>query len=153
MGAGNYYVANGRTVYIDNDQVYGEYSLETSQYEFVENELDFQFHYEDLIASLRSLIPDTYEIVDRYRPGRGEGVVIAENGLFEIAVVDCDTKFAVSVIAKGDEEHDVIPFAGYQLDSFADMLFGKMAEFWKLRVRTGGYTCAAYRPVSRAAVA
>ena len=61
MGIGNYFLTNAETVYIYNDQVFGEWDEVRQEYSEIEHRDDYQFFYQDLMEALRGLLPASYQ--------------------------------------------------------------------------------------------
>jgi hypothetical protein len=146
MGAGNYFLDNAHTVYVDHDQVYGEWDSSKDQYQYIETEDDFAFHYDDFIDGLTDLIPATYSfftevnIVCGYRECRR---IVAENGFYNISVVDYHSYFAVNVelkAAREGEPWEFNPLAVHGHARAAARIFDSLATRYQLRIRTCAWT-------------
>ena len=146
MGIGNFYLKNAHTVYVDHDQVYGEWDVERSQFELIENDDDFLFFYDEFIESVVEVIPASYErftmrVVeyDRHDCRR----MIAENGFYRISVVDYHTYFAVNVELKTAWEcapWEYNPLAVHGHARAASRFFDALATRYELMVRTSIWT-------------
>ena len=146
MGIGNYYLTNAHTVYVDHDQVYGEWDSSKDQHKFIETESDFAFHYDDFIEVLADLIPATYSLFserviefDRHECRR----MIAENGFYRISVVEYHGYFAVNVELKAAHESkpwEFNPLAIHGHARAATRIFDLLATRYELRVRTSAWT-------------
>jgi hypothetical protein len=86
MGVGNYLLRDAKTIYIDDESVYGAWNSEKEQFEFVECDFDYQFLYDCMIEHILELLPKSYTPVKR--KFHDERRVIAENGFYDISVVD-----------------------------------------------------------------
>ena len=128
MGVGNFYLSNAETIYIDHSAVYGEFLLDEDRYEHLENELDSEIYYEDLIDDLRELLPKSYDI--DIRESAKEGVIIAENRFYQISIVDYVGYFAINVILQDDFgfENEVHPLAEANHVKAATSFFDKIVD-------------------------
>ncbi len=150
MGIGNYFLTNAETVYIYNDQVYGEWDEVRQEYSEIEHRDDYPFFYQDLMEALRGLLPASYRRVDRviyeYREARQ---VIAENGFYAVSIIEWGgVYFALNVeILPGHETSadGLHPLAKYHLRTAAQKVFDRLvAAGFALSVRTSGYTSGPY---------
>lgn len=143
MGVGNYFIENGKTVQINHQQIYGEYTDEG--FELIEDEFDYQFYFDEFIVRLRELIPESYDPYDGY-DHRESSRIIAENNFYAVQVKDWEGYVAVSLALKEDDgfHSGVHPLAEYHLDARANTLFDKLATCFELRISTCAWTSGAY---------
>lgn len=148
MGVGNYLINNGKTVYIDYDQIYGTYDLERSQYAYIECETDYQEYFDQMVESLIDLMPVSYEVVYGKYDSSEESQIIAENNFYTIQVKDWEGYVAISLVLKQDDTYcdSVHPLANYHLDTRATTLFDSLARCYQLRIRTCSWTSGSYEP-------
>ena len=144
MGVGNFFVRNGRSVYVDHEEVYGEFSLEENRFELIEDDYDYELRFNDLCEEVKSLLNSSYTQLDGVFQRDVEGVVIGENGLFLVTIVDWESYFSVNVIPRPDLEDHVQNLAHATIDRASLALFDKMAEHWYLRVRCCAWTSGPY---------
>jgi hypothetical protein len=140
MGAGNYWLTNAETVYVDCDDVYGN----DDEYYF--DDVSFR----DFIESITSLIPiksfsSTEKHIYDFQETR---LVIAENGWYHITVVEWHTYFAINIELKPAHESDpweFNPLAIYQHAATAKKIFDEISHYFQLRVRTSAWTSGLYQ--------
>jgi len=144
MGVGNFFVRDGRSVYVDHEEVYGEFILEEDRFEQIECDEDYRFMYEDFCEEVKSLLNTSYTQLNGVSRRDVEGVAVGENGLFLVTIVDWESYFSVNVIPRPDLEDHVERLAHATIDRAALALFDRMAELWDLRVRCCAWTCGPY---------
>jgi len=138
MGAGNFYIKDAETVYVDDSQIF---------YENEDGEIEYDdFYYDDLIDHVRETLPKSYCDVDKHF-NRDSGKVIAENDFYEIVVTGWEGYYAVSVALKEsdyDNQGNMYSLAKSHLDKRAKQIFDKLSEYYDLRVRSSGWTSGPY---------
>lgn len=146
MGVGNYLCSNGESVYIDHEQVYGEYNSENEfGFSDIEYQEDFQFRFNDFCDNLKSFeFPKSFEALTEVQyMGGDRGIILLENGWFYITVVEWQSYFAINVIIR--PEHEDRALAHAILPKTAKQVFDKLAEYYSLRVRCGAWTSGEYQ--------
>lgn len=144
MGVGNFFVRDGRSVYVDHEEVYGEFSLEENRFELIEFDEDYGFRFNEFCKAVKSLLNESYEQFDGKFLRDIEGIVIGENGLFLVTIVDWESYFSVNVIPRPDLEDHVERLAHATIDRASLTLFDRMAELWDLSVRCCAWTSGPY---------
>lgn len=144
MGVGNFYVRDGRSVYVDHEAVYGEFSLEENRFELIAHDDDYEFRFNDFCKEVKALLNTSYTQFDGVSRRDVEGLVIGENGLFLVTIVDWEGYFSVNVIPRPDLEDHVERLAHATIDRASLTLFDRMAELWDLSVRCCAWTSGPY---------
>lgn len=152
MGVGNYYLENAHTVYVDHEEIYGEWDPETGDFKGIVSDCDYSFYFREFINTIRNLLPVWYNACEGYRPD-GRGLILAESQFYRVSVVDWEGYFAVNVelIDQGCFEDDAVQSALIEKakdlhQNHAEIVFGALAELYPLRVRTSAWTSGAYHP-------
>ena len=152
MGVGNYLLRDAKTIYIDDESVYGAWDREKEQFEFVECEFDYQFLYDCMIEHILELLPKSYMPVKR--KFHGERRVIAANGFYDISVVDWQGYLALNVELKEADEFDpweYHPLAVYHHEKAATRIFDSLYHCGlQLSQRSSGWTSSRYQPAMAA---
>ncbi|MCB1810736.1 MAG: hypothetical protein KDK04_03285 [Candidatus Competibacteraceae bacterium] len=147
MGVGVFWMADAKTVIIDKEAVYGEWSRDYP-YGFagIVYEDDFQIRYQDFEDELRELLPASYEPVENR--WRDMAFVIAANRFYEVCLNDWETDFYLSMALRPgfDTESGFHTLAVANHAGAALAIFQRIARFYSLRVRTGSYTTGPYDP-------
>lgn len=138
MGVGNFFINGAKTVYIDDDQVSDIDENGNSEYD--------EYMYDDMVQLIREALPTSYVPVDR-RYDHDEGLVIAENGFYEVVVTSWTNYYAVSIAVIEQDEYssgNVESLAKYHLESRSKSFFDKLTEYYDLRIRTCAWTSGSY---------
>jgi hypothetical protein len=158
MGAGNYYLENAFTVYVDHEEIYGEWNAEAEEFKGIVSDCDYSFYFREFINTIRNLLPVWFNACEGYRPD-GRGLIIAESQFYRVSVVDWEGYFAVNVelidqsCYEDDAEQSALIEKAKDLHLYhAEKVFGSLAELYPLRVRTSAWTSGLYQP-QRAKVA
>ena len=130
MGIGNYYLDAAESVYIDKEEVYGEYYWED---EFSE----FSFFYDDLISHILDALPPSFHKtkcswLDRERQ------LIAESGMFRISIVDWESYFSLNVEVIDDIQ--CASLAKHHLHRTSSRIFDKLNQIYGLHIRCSAWT-------------
>lgn len=151
MGVGNYYLENAYTVYVDHEEVYGEWDPETGEFERILCDCDYGFLFRDFINTIRNLLPAWFNACEGYRPD-GRGLIIAQSQFYQVSVVDWEGYFAVNVelMEKSPFEDDPDELAFFQKarelhQIRSEEVFDAMSELFGLRIRTSAWTSGTYQ--------
>lgn len=152
MGKGNWLLPdsynegrNRHMVYINQD-VEG-YKEENRNYTDYEELADlYNWWYEDLIDSIKSILPKSFYFFKEKETKwvKNDGMIIAENGLYEIILGDNETSIAVVVSVKGEAPN----FTDDKSIKFSKKFFDELYHIYKdnVRIRCGPWLSGKYDP-------
>ncbi len=152
MGVGVYWQENAFTVFVDDEELYAEYSIEKQQHENIEHDDDYQSLHEDFVQEVLELLPESYEVLtDTWEGGYSFGDVsrqiLAENGFYRVSLVDWHGMQAINVElrqAHYSDSWEFNPLAVHHHGRAATKIFDALAERFALRGRTSGWTTGCY---------
>lgn len=150
MGVGNYQLSNAKTIYIDNESVYGRWDDQSLQFEFIESEIDFQFCFDDLIERITDVLPNSYSSHHQFTFDR---IIIAENSFYRVSIVEWQQYFALNIelnISDDQNTERCSALAKYHHDRSAKRIFDALYhDGLILRQRICGWTSEKYHPTTK----
>ena len=144
MGRGNYIPpissysrADYETIYFYKDAIYGEDYWEDSNLDLELEYLDFKFN---LLSFFENKFPSFNRVKREWLDN--ETRVIAENGLCQLTISDCQVYIAISVIAKEDDYNSgIVNLANKRLDNYAKALKDyALSTYGEYSQRNGAWT-------------
>lgn len=138
MGVGNFYLPNAHTVYISDEQIYGD------DEDYEQDQDHRYFRYQDLLAEIQTRTSASF-IEVLYDQFEDDCRVIAESGLYLITIREWEGYVAVNVVIKSDIlEGPRRGLAEATHWSSAKKLFDALTEVYNLKVRCSAWTSGDY---------